>query len=131
MRQQRYPIPPFWTYLLATAASLTLFLPAAISMNSAALPLSWEKFRQTLSTPEVSQHRMEADNTVSYSNPLQLPVVEQAADPKEDEIHSAAPRKTKGSLSLQTAAIIGSSAAVAAANFIRQGTQASSYPLQK
>jgi hypothetical protein len=131
MRQQRYLIPPFWTYLLTTAASLTLFLPAAISMNSAALPLSWEKFRQTLSTPEVSQHRMEADNTVSYSNPLQLPAVEQAADPKEDEIHSAALRKTKGSLSLQTAAIVGSSAAVAAANFIRQGTQASSYPLQK
>ena len=121
MRQQRYPMPPFWTNLLATAASLTLFLPAAISMNSATPPTNLEKFRLSLSAVsavEASQRQIDGEKIASYLSPSHLPAVEKVADPPGNDIHSTSLRKTKGSLSLQTAARVGSSAAAAAASFI-------------
>jgi hypothetical protein len=135
MRSQRYPIPSFWTYLLTTAASVTLFLPAAISMNSATSPMPMEKFMYVLSAPKVPMHRMISGKTTLYFNPSHQPTIENASDTSKDTIHSPPLQQTKGSLSLQTAAIVGSSAVVAATNLISQGTQISvgysSYSLQK
>jgi hypothetical protein len=88
MQHQRILIPSFRARLMAAAATLTLFLPAAICTDFIAPAAAWEKFRPWEST---------------------------AAALPRDEIHEAPVRKTKGSLALQTAAIVGSSSAVAAA----------------
>jgi hypothetical protein len=114
MRIQRYPIPPFWTYLLTTAASLTLFLPSAISMNSSTAP----KYMQVLSAPKISKHMMVSGKSALHLNPSHQPAIEKVANASMEAIHPAPLQRTKGSLSLQTAAIVGSSAAATAANLV-------------
>lgn len=111
MQYQRPLIPPFWTFLLATAASLTLFLPAAISMNSVNHAVALEEFR-----PTVPQHRIDFSKKASLISLSVQSTTENVANAPDAKSHSTPLKKTKGSLSLQTAAIVGSSAAVAAAN---------------
>jgi len=104
MQLKRPLIASFRTFLLTSAATLTLFLPAAVSMNSVYPSRDWKKFRLTAPA---------------------APMPRSVAQAQHKDIHAEPLKKTKGGLALQTAAIVGSSAVAAATNLIRQRPQSS------
>ena len=115
MQPQRVLIPSFRAWLLTAAASLTLFLPAAISMNSIAPSPNWVEFRP-LPSPEAARDlKGLAPKTRQTGRPVKPTTPGSTPRVLQDEIHHAPLKKTKGRQTLQTAAIVGSFAAVAAA----------------
>jgi hypothetical protein len=101
MKLQRPLTTSFQAIVLAFAASLTLFLPAAVSMNSACTSMAWKHSRPTAFT---------------------APAPRSVAPAPRNDSHPRPHEKTKGGLALQTAAIVGSSAAVEAARAAGQGS---------
>jgi hypothetical protein len=114
MHFRRRLIASYRTFLLTSAATLAMFLPAAVSMNSVYPSGDWKKFRPAAFT---------------------APTPRSVAPAQHNDIHARSLKKTKGGLALQTAAVVGSSAVAAAANLVSRKPQSiigyNSHPLQK
>jgi hypothetical protein len=102
MKLQRPLTTSFQAIVLASAASLTLFLPAAVSMNSVYTSMAARKH--------------------SRPTAFTAPAPRSVAPAPRHDIHPGPLEKTKGGLALQTAAIVGSSSAVEAARAAGQGS---------
>jgi hypothetical protein len=125
MQLRRPLIPSFQAFLLMSAASLTLFLPAAVSMNSVCPSMARKTIRPTASMAPAPYHHENFNILARQIGLVALPT-HRNIDPMapHNEIKRRSLKKTKGSLALQTAAIVGSSAAIEAAKAAGQGTAA-------
>jgi hypothetical protein len=94
MQLQRPLITSFQAFLLTSVATLTMFLPAAVSMNSDYTSMARKHSRPTAFT---------------------APTPRSVSPALRHDSHPGPHEKTKGGRALQTAAIVGSSAVVEAA----------------